>query len=69
MIDEGSEYEEMGDDDDDSWTDRFDASTMQPIDYLAAFSHFTYICSRGPMMVVDLQGSFQERPPNEAGRE
>jgi hypothetical protein len=70
MIEEGSEYEEMGDDDDDSSTDRcFDASTMQPIDYLTAFSHFTYVCSRGPMMVVDLQESFQERQPNEAGSE
>jgi Alpha-kinase family len=73
IIEEGSENEESDEVDDEgeeenSLTDGFDASTMRPVDYLASFSHYTYVRSGGSMMVVDLQGSFQERWLFEDGR-
>ena len=75
IIEEGSEDEEESDDTDSdsgskddydgySLSEKVDTSKLRDIDYLEAFSHFTYVRSGEKFMVVDLQGSLQTNNTN-----
>jgi len=67
IIEEGSEEEEddeTSDEEDEGGSDNstgelcgFSPDNLNPIEYLHAFSHFSYVRSGGRLMVVDLQGS------------